>query len=376
MRPLATSLVAPFVVSLATLALGACSPAAPGGSPSSSAPASTAASAGSSPSDSPAGPVTVRLLTHDSFAVSDSLLADLEKQSGIHLEIVTAGDAGEMVNKAVLSAGKPDADVLFGVDTTLLDRAIGAGVFEPYVSPEDSALRPDLVALGEGTVTPIDDGDVCINVDDGWYAKEGVPAPTTLDDLLKPEYKGQLVVENPATSSPGLAFLLATVDRYGDQWPAYWEKLKANDVTVVNGWSEAYMGEFTAGGGEGSKPLVVSYSTSPPAEIVYAADPKPTKPSTSTMTDGCYRQVEFAGVLAGAQQPAAARTVVDWLASPDVQADVPLSMFVFPARTGTPLPDVFTQFVTRPAEPLQLTPAEVNAHREEWIDQWTELVLR
>ncbi|MFM7213140.1 MAG: thiamine ABC transporter substrate binding subunit, partial [Actinomycetota bacterium] len=291
----------------------------------------TLASCSSAPPEpsgpSSSGPVTVRLLTHDSFALSDSVIADFEATSGINLEIVTGGDAGEMVNRAVLSAGKPDADVLFGIDSTLLTRAVNAGVFDPYVSADSASLRPELATLGEGVVTAIDDGDVCVNIDDGWFAEWDVAAPTSLDDLVKPEYRGLLVVQNPATSSPGLAFLLATIARYGDTWPAYWEALRANDVRVVNGWSEAYLGEFTAGGGEGDRPLVVSYSTSPPAEIVYAADPKPEKPSTSTMTDGCYRQVEFAGVLAGAAQPEAARKVVDWLLSPEVQADIPLSMF-------------------------------------------------
>jgi len=328
------------------------------------------------PGGSSSGGVTVRLLTHDSFALSDSVIADFEATSGIDLEIVTGGDAGEMVNRAVLSAGKPDADVLFGIDSTLLTRAIDAGVFVPYLSTASAELRPELAELGQGVVTAIDDGDVCVNIDDAWFAKRDVAAPTSLDDLVKPEYRGLLIVQNPATSSPGLAFLLATIARYGDTWPAYWEALRANDVRVVNGWSEAYLGEFTAGGGEGDRPLVVSYSTSPPAEIVYAADPKPEAPSTSTMTDGCYRQVEFAGVLAGAAQPEAARTVVDWLLSPEVQADIPLSMFVFPARQGVTLPDVFTDFVTRPTAPLEIPAADIDSGREGWIEQWNEIVLR
>lgn len=321
-------------------------------------------------------PVTVRLLTHDSFALSDAVIADFEAISGIDLQIIAGGDAGEVVNRAVLAAGKPDGDVLFGIDSTLLTRALDAGVFDPYVGSEPSRIRPELADLGQGVVAPIDDGDVCVNIDDGWFSERGIPAPATLDDLVKPDYRGLLVVQNPATSSPGLAFLLATIARYGEDWPAYWESLRANDVRVVNGWSEAYLGEFTAGGGGGDRPLVVSYSTSPPAEIVYAADPKPARPSTSVMTDGCYRQVEFAGVLAGTPQPQAARAVVDWLLSPEVQADIPLSMFVFPARQGVALPDVFTDFVTRPATPLELSSDEVAAGRDGWIEQWNEIVLR
>ena len=339
-----------------------------------------AACSGTAPSDSDAsassqGPRVVQVVTHDSFALSESLVTDFEQVSGITVEFIPAGDAGEMVNRAVLAAGKPEADVLFGIDTTLLSRAVDAGVFDPYVSSPD-ALRPELRDAGLGVVTPVDDGDVCINIDDGWFAEAGIAPPTTLEDLTDPRYRGLLVVQNPATSSPGLAFLLSTIERYGEAWPDYWQRLRDNDVAVVNGWSEAYLSEFTAGGGGGDRPLVVSYSTSPPAEIVYAEDPKPERPSTSVMADGCYRQVEFAGVLRGASDPETARAVVDWLVSADVQADVPLSMFVFPARTGVVLPDVFEEFVVRPSDPAELAASEIAERRDQWIDEWTQLMLR
>ena len=318
---------------------------------------------------------TVRVVTHDSFALSEELVAEFEESSGISLEFVPAGDAGEMVNRAVLASGNPEADVLFGIDTTLLSRAIDADVFDPYVSSADD-LRPELRDAGLGVVTPVDDGDVCVNVDDAWFADRGLEPPVTLEDLADPSYRGLLVVQNPATSSPGLAFLLATIARYGDDWEGYWQRLRDNDVAVVNGWSEAYLSEFTAGGGGGDRPLVVSYSTSPPAEIVYAEDPKPEQPSTSVMLDGCYRQVEFAGVLRGSSDPQSARVVVDWLVSPQVQADIPLAMFVFPARGAVALPEVFERFVDRPTEPLEISPEEIAAQRDAWIERWTQITLR
>lgn len=318
---------------------------------------------------------TVRVVTHDSFALSEELVAEFEESSGISLEFVPAGDAGEMVNRAVLASGNPEADVLFGIDTTLLSRAIDADVFDPYVSSADD-LRPELRDAGLGVVTPVDDGDVCVNVDDAWFADRGLEPPATLEDLAEPRYRGLLVVQNPATSSPGLAFLLATIARYGDDWEGYWQRLRDNDVAVVNGWSEAYLSEFTAGGGGGDRPLVVSYSTSPPAEIVYAEDPKPERPSTSVMLDGCYRQVEFAGVLRGSSDPQSARVVVDWLVSPQVQADIPLAMFVFPARGAVALPEVFERFVDRPTEPLEISPEEIAAQRDAWIERWTQITLR
>lgn len=339
---------------------------------------SSTTAAGPTPTSVPSSfsPTTVTLVTHDSFALSEDLLTQFTARSGITVKIVAGGDAGEVVNKAALTAGNPEGDVLFGVDNTLLSRAVTAGVFDPYVSPAAADVAPELRAATADVVTPIDYGDVCVNVDDAWYAEKGLTPPATLADLALPAYRDQLVVENAATSSPGLAFLLATIARYGeDGYLDYWRALRANGVTVVNGWTEAYEGQFS-GGGSGTRPLVVSYASSPPAEIVYAADPKPTSPSTSVMTDGCFRQVEYAGVLRGTTKPEAARAVVDWLLSPQVQADVPLSMFVFPARTGTPLPDVFEKFAARPAQPLTLEPSVIDQQRSAWVEAWDQVTLR
>jgi thiamine transport system substrate-binding protein len=319
---------------------------------------------------------TVRLLAHDSFVVSDALLADFTEQTGLTIEVITGGDAGTMVAGAVLAAGAPTADVLFGVDNTLVSRALDAGVFAPYTATNLGTVTPALAAdTADGSVTPIDYGDVCINIDDAEIAKRGITAPATLDDLIKPEYRDLLVVEDPGTSSPGLAFLLSTIARYGNGWQDYWTALSDNGVKVAASWTDAYLGDFS-GGGDGDRPLVVSYATSPPAEIVYAADPKPTAPSTSVMTDGCYRQVEYAGVLAGAANPEGAKAVVDWLLSEPVQADVPLSMFVFPARTGTPLPQVFTDFAATVDAPLQLPAADVADGLSGWLADWGTVMGR
>jgi thiamine transport system substrate-binding protein len=324
----------------------------------------------------PAPSGTVRLLAHDSFVVSEDLLSEFTARTGLTIEVVTGGDAGAMVAGAVLAAGSPTADVMFGVDNTLVSRAVDAGVFEPYTAAELDAVVPALRQdTADGMVTPVDYGDVCVNIDDAALAERGLAAPTTLDDLIAPEYRDLLVVEDPGTSSPGLAFLLATIARYGDGWTDYWSALADNGVAVASSWTDAYVGQFS-GGGDGERPLVVSYATSPPAEIVYAAEPKPTQPTTSVMTDGCFRQVEYAGVLAGASNPEGARAVVDWLLSEPVQADVPLSMFVFPARSGTPLPQVFTDFAATVPDALDLPAAEVAANLGTWLDEWGTVMGR
>ena len=321
------------------------------------------------------GPTTVTLLTHDSFVVSEALVAQLKKDTGITLKITTAGDAGAMVAGAVLASGSPSADALFGVDNTLVAKAVDAQVFSPYTSTNLATVIPALKAdTSDGVVTPIDYGDVCVNIDNKWFAKHKLAVPTTIDQLATPAYKDLLVVEDPATSSPGLAFMLATKAKFGDKWTSYWKKLEANGVQISGSWTDAYESAFSASGG--TRPLVVSYATSPPAEIVYAKDPKPASPSTSVLTDGCYRQVEFAGVLRGTQHEAAAQTVVDWLLSKGVQADVPLSMFVFPARENTPLPEVFTKFAATVPHPLQLSATDVNANLKSWLSEWDQVMGR
>ena len=340
--------------------------------------ATASATAGlvAAPAASAASSTTITLVTHDSFAVSKPVLAAFTKQTGITVKILQAGDAGAALNQVILTKSNPIGDVFFGVDNTLLSRALDQGVFTKY-APAALSTVPDEYQLDPShRLTPIDHGDVCINYDKQWFAKEKLAVPKSLDDLTEPAYKGRLVVENPATSSPGLAFQLATIARYGENgWRAYWSKLRANDVKVDDGWESAYDGDFSQGANHGTFPLVVSYASSPPAAVYYA-DPKPSTSPVGTMLDSCFRQVEFAGVLKGTEHQAAARKLVDFMLSERFQADVPLQMFVFPVRDGTPLPAVFTKFAQVATKPLSLQPADISAHRDAWIEQWTDTVLR
>jgi thiamine transport system substrate-binding protein len=319
---------------------------------------------------------TIRLVTHDSFAVSKDVLDAFTARTGINVEILQGGDAGAVVNQAILTKDNPVGDVLFGVDNTFLTRALQAGIFEPYKSPALATVPASLQLDPKSRVTPVDYGDVCINYDKAWFKSHDVKVPKTLQDLTKPAYKGKLVVEDPSTSSPGLAFLLATISAYGSKkWEHYWEQLRANDVQVVDGWEQAFYDDFSGGGGDGSRPLVVSYASSPPA-TVYFADPPTDEATIGTMTGACFRQVEFAGILKGTQHEAAARKFVDFLLSEQFQADIPLQMFVFPAREGTPLPKVFQQFADVPEAPYTLPVGKIGAGRDEWIREWTGTVLR
>ncbi len=323
-------------------------------------------------------PDAVTLVAYDSFPTEgtalNAALAEFTADTGIAVELLIAGDTGLMLSKATLTAGNPEGDVMWGVDSTYLSRAVDAGVFAPYESSALDAIPAGLRDLVPGfEATPVDYGDVCVNYDIAWFADHQLDPPTGFDDLLEPEYADLLVVENPATSSPGLAFLLATIATYGDGWRDYWTSLAANGVEVVDGWNEAYYERFSWSGG-GPRPLVISYGSSPPAEVVFA-DPPRTDAPTAVVTSTCFRQIEFAGVLDGTDSPEQARALVDFLASARFQRELPLTLFVYPADESVELPPEFVEFAAVPEAPLTLDPAEIGANRSTWIDEWTELVL-
>jgi thiamine transport system substrate-binding protein len=308
------------------------------------------------------GPTSLTLLVYDSFPTEgtplNAALDEFTADTGIEVTIAVAGDAGTMVTKAALTAGNPEGAVMWGVDNTLLSAALDANVFD-------------------GDPTQVDTGDVCVNYDIAWFAERGIEPPQTLDDLVRPEYADLLVVQNPATSSPGLAFLLATIAGT-DDWRAYWAALRDNGVEVVDSWTSAYYDRFSgAGGGSGGgdRPLVVSYASSPPAEVVFADPPRDDAP-TGVSTGTCFRQVEYAGVLRGTPHPDAARRLVDFLVSERFQRELPLTLFVNPVNPDVELPEVYERFTAVPDAPWSLPPAEIAANRAAWQDEWTDIVLR
>jgi len=358
------------VVALMAALVVALSASACGGTDNLTAVPLSSGGAATTEAPSPTGPVI--LITHDSFWISEGTLQAFTVDTGIEVVLQMAGDTGQMVSTAILTAGDPLGDVMFGVDNTFLQRALDADLFEAYESPALVGVPESLRLDPAHRVTPIDFGDVCVNYWIDRFDAEN-PAPSTLADLAGPAYVDQLVVQNPETSSPGLAFLLATIAEYGDGWEDYWAALRRNGVVVTSGWEDAYYGEFVSGGGD--RPIVVSYASSPPAEVIYA-DPPVDTPPTGVATGTCFRQVEFAGILAGTEHRAAAELLVDFLLSPTFQEDIPLNMFVFPALASAALPQAFVDFVQLPDDPHLLDPAEIEANRNAWTERWTEIVLR
>ncbi|MFD9882081.1 thiamine ABC transporter substrate binding subunit [Streptomyces alboflavus] len=324
---------------------------------------------------------SVTLVTHDSFNVSKSVLKDFEKTSGYKVRVLEDGDAGQAVNKAILSKGNPQGDVFFGVDNTLLSRALDNDVFEPYEAKgADTVLPQYRLAGGEKGVTPIDSGDICVNYDKKYFADKKLAPPKTLDDLIKPAYKNLLVTENASTSSPGLGFVLGTAAKYGDDgWESYWKKLKANGVKVVDGWEQAYNEEFSGSAGgkkaKGDRPLVVSYASSPPVEVLYAK-PQPKEAPTGVATGTCFRQVEYAGLLKGAKNEKGGKALLDYMISKKFQDDMPLQMFVNPVVKAAETPELFRKFGVTVDKPQTMAPKKIADNREQWVKSWTSLVLK
>ncbi|MCS6867928.1 MAG: thiamine ABC transporter substrate-binding protein [Thermus sp.] len=314
----------------------------------------------------------ITVLTHASFSLDKGLIAQFERETGLRLRFLKGGDAGETLNRAILTKGAPIADVLYGFDNTFLARALEADILLPYRSPEIRNLKSTLLLDPTFRALPVDYGWVSLNYDRAYFRER--PLPQTPQDLARPEYARLLVVQNPATSSPGLAFLMATVARFGeDGYLDFWARLRDGGVRVAKGWSEAYYTHFTLY--KGDRPLVVSYTTSPAAEVYYSEGKYREPPTGNLFPELSFFQVEFVGILKGTKNLEGAKRVVDWLLSRPVQENLPMEMWMYPARREARLPEVF-RFAPEPLGSVRLDPKAMALHRERWIAEWTQVVLQ
>lgn len=317
----------------------------------------------------PAGPTTITVITHDSFDVSDGLIEQFEQEHNANVELIAGGDANAVVNRAILNAGNPEGDVLFGVDNLSFQRAVRAGVFREY----ESARRGDIPAdireqFGDSLLlTPIDYGYVNLNFD----PVAGDP-PSTLEELTERQWRGKLVVEDPATSSPGLQFLATTIAYFGEgRWQQFWRDLRDNEVRVEQGWSDAYYTHFSIYGGD--RPLVVSYTSSPAAEFFFSEEPLTEPPTRNVIPSPLFRQVEAAAVLDGTEHADLAGKFIDFMLSDAFQAQIPETMFVYPVIAGLELPEWWSWAdVEVETATIEFTAEDV----DRWIREWTEIMRR
>jgi thiamine transport system substrate-binding protein len=323
------------------------------------------------------GKETLTVITHDSFNISKPLLQQFEKDNNVTVKLVPKGDAGQMLASLILTKGHPEGDVSFGVDNTFLSRALDAGIFEKYTSPEMKNVPKDLASEGDGYVTPVDYGYVNFNYDIAWFKDHNLEPPKTLEDLAKPEYKGLTVVENPGSSSPGLCLLIATVNHFGpDKYIDWWKSMRANGMKVVDGWDTAYNVNFTLHGG--AQPIVLSYATSPAYEQMAARPARDDSPTANLLPPkGAFRQIEYLGVLKGTKRAGLAHKWIDFMLSTQVQEDEPGQMAVYPVVNDAKVPEAFDKFAkVEPSAAASVSASEIAKNRDAWIAAWTKAVLQ
>lgn len=353
-----------FTLTILAMLVGACAPKEP--------------SQSQTPKESQE-PRLLNVMTHDSFDITAELLEKFESENNVKVNIIKAGDTGSALNRLILTktAGAQEADVFYGIDNTFLSRALENDLFEAYDASALAKIDAGFKLDPANGALPVDYGDVCINYDKAWFADKAIELPNSLEALTDPAYKNLLIVENPSTSSPGLAFMLATIAHFGeDGWLNYWKELKNNTVVISSDWETAYYSHFSGSSGKGPQPMVVSYSSSPAAEFIYAELELEESPTASIVADdACWRQIEFAGIVKGTQQRDLAEKFIDFLLSQDFQEDLPMQMFVFPVLSEAVLPDDFVKNSQIPENPATLNPADIAQNREKWIEQWLELML-
>ena len=301
-------------------------------------------------------PDEVTLLAYDAFTPPEGIFDEFTKATGAKVKVVTGGDSGAVITKAILTAGNPEGDVLWGIDNTTLQKVQAKKVLNTY--------------------TPVDYGDVCVNYSKRWFAEHKLTPPSTIDDLTKTEYMNLLVVQDPVNSSPGLAFLLATIAKHPTDWQDYWGKLKKNGVKISPDWTTAWTMDYSGSGNKGDRPMVVSYGSSPPAEMVFATNPSAIDfPDSGVIEQTCFRLTEYTGVLTGAKNPHLGQQLVDYLLGKTFQSAMPTSLFVWPVNPEATIPPVFIRWAVRATTPLTIPPAEIDTNLKSWLDDWRALAL-
>lgn len=296
---------------------------------------------------------TVTLVTHDSAVLTKEVVAEFKKQTGLTIKQIKAGDAGAMTNKLILTKDAPIGDVVYGIDNTFATAAKDADIID-------------------GALEPVDFGDVCFNYDKAWFAKNELAAPTSIRDLTKPEYKGLTVLTNPSTSSPGLAFLAATVSMFGNTgWEQYWRALQSNGAKVDAGWEDAYFTDFSGSTGKGAFPIVLSYSSSPAFEVRDSGDYKGDS-QTASILDGCFRQTEYVGALKNSKNPGNAKKLALFLINDPFQSTIADNMYMYPILSSVALPKAWQDFAPT-AKNTYGDQLNIGANRKDWLAKWNEI---
>ena len=307
------------------------------------------------------------IYAYDSFVSewgpAGKVIPKFEKKYNVEVQVISVGDSGQVLNRAILEKKRPKADIILGIDNNMLSKALDAEILIPYVSPNLKLIPEELIFDKTHHVTPFDHGYFAI-VYDSMKLKN---PPKSLEDLLRPEFRDKLILEDPRTSSPGLGFLLWTISVYGENFLYYWERLKPNILTITEGWDTAY-GLFTSG----EAPMVLSYTTSPAYHVEYEDT---TRYRALIFREGNYLQIEGMGILKGSKNVELAKRFIDFILTEDFQEEIPLTNWMFPVNPRIKLPDSF-RYAPTPETILFLDAYKIRKNQKRWIDEWLKVLVK
>ncbi|MHA1198677.1 MAG: thiamine ABC transporter substrate-binding protein [Candidatus Heimdallarchaeaceae archaeon] len=341
----------------------------------------------------------------------ESLLADpgydfisaYASYSGIptsEIRIVYMEDANSVLSKAILEKDDPTADVLIGLDNVMIHDAKEEGILQIYDSPT-------LVNISETLVTNLDPEKYLLPYDYGiialWYDLNRINTSTnpeleylTLDDILEYDLDKQLIVEDPTLSSPGLGFLLWTIAIYGDpeinfegvlgqNWRDWWSEAKS-DLRIASSWGDAFSIYYTP---EEDRPMMVSYGTSPAYDVCHPdygvgeGNPPPSAAVVShenptalqIIMKNAWLQIEGIGLVNNAPHTVEAKKFIDWFLDQELQDNIPLNNWMYPANLHANIPTCFADNSISPDSMTQLlndilTPDMIEDNLNDWLKDW------
>jgi len=312
--------------------------------------------------------------TYSSFAswgAAPFIEEAFEKKHDVDVQFVATGDARMMLTKLLTEreAGRPGADVFVGVGSVDLSMARGEDLFVPLTGediPNLASVREDLLIDPTNSLIPYEHSYVTLVYDSQVLAVEDVPL--TFEQLLDPKYKKMLILEDPRTSSVGLAFLLWTIHQYGDPgYLDYWRKLLPNVLTITQGWSAAY-DLFLAR----EAPIVVSFSTDTAYSVIEEGS---ARYKVMLLNSQGYRSIYLMGIVKGTKQQGLCKELLDFVLSPEVQERISTTEWMFPANRKTLLPVLFYQNAVFPPDPVMVPSERIGENLDRWLLEWAGIIV-
>ena len=302
---------------------------------------------------------------YDSFAgdwgPGASLIPRFEEETGIKVNLVSAGDAREMISRVKMEGDRTEADVIMGVSD---DSAYEAyELLEPYESPMIGNIPENLIFDSQHRLIPFDYGAFAFVFD----SESGIRRPESLSDLASEEYENKVILIDPRTSSVGLGLLLWSYSIFGDgdEFVSWWEAMKDNALTVADGWSSAY-GLFT----EGEAPIVLSYTTSP---VYHVLNEDTTRYQAVIFPEGHHSTIESIGLVATSQHKEEAKAFIDFILT-EGQKDTAIANSMYPVNSKTELPDAY-DWAPVPETVFSMDPETVGANIDRWTSEWTQAMI-